>query len=204
MIKLQQCCNGYIFAQKFNIMRDNLMIWALLIVLGLLMTGCSKDDPEIPNEEEVITTLIYTLVPEGGGNTVTMTYRDLAGDGKNPSVTGGTLAVNKTYRGSQQLLNELESPAEDITEEIEEEDDEHQFFFISTVPGLTVKYNDRDKDGLPVGLKTELTTSSAGSGTLTIILRHEPNKKATGVSAGNIANAGGETDIEVVFNVNVQ
>ncbi|HBK71516.1 MAG TPA: type 1 periplasmic binding fold superfamily protein, partial [Flavobacteriaceae bacterium] len=36
------------------------------------------------------------------------------------------------------------------------------------------------------------------------ILRHEPNKSASGVSDGDITNAGGETDIEVIFNITVQ
>ena len=43
-----------------------------------------------------------------------------------------------------------------------------------------------------------------GSGTITVTLRHEPNKDAAGVSSGDIANAGGETDIEVTFNVEIQ
>ena len=42
-----------------------------------------------------------------------------------------------------------------------------------------------------------------GNGTITVILRHEPDKDASGVSNGDITNAGGETDIEVVFNVEV-
>ena len=36
-----------------------------------------------------------------------------------------------------------------------------------------------------------------GHGQFTVTLRHEPDKSAQGVSAGDITNAGGETDIEV-------
>jgi hypothetical protein len=39
---------------------------------------------------------------------------------------------------------------------------------------------------------------------LKITLRHEPNKKASGVVGGSITNAGGETDIEVSFDVEVK
>ena len=35
-------------------------------------------------------------------------------------------------------------------------------------------------------------------------LRHEPAKDASGVAAGDITNAGGETDIEVTFDVTVE
>lgn len=102
------------------------------------------------------------------------------------------------------LLNETETPPEDVSEEVREEDEEHQFFFSTTVDGLSIAYDDMDEDDNPIGLATRLTTGNAADGTMTIILRHEPDKKASGVSGGNIANAGGETDIEVTFNVSVQ
>ncbi|MDW7694794.1 hypothetical protein R9C00_08575 [Flammeovirgaceae bacterium SG7u.111] len=181
----------------------------LFISLGLVMTflsSCSDDpEPEIPNEEELITTLTYTLTPVGGGTTVELKFKDLDGDGgDDPEITGGTLAANTTYEGSIELLNELESPAEDITEEVEEENDEHQFFYQTTVNGLSVAYDDIDGDGNPVGLATKVATTTAGSGKLTVTLRHEPNKTADGVKDGDITNAGGETDIEVTFDVEVK
>jgi hypothetical protein len=49
-----------------------------------------------------------------------------------------------------------------------------------------------------------LTTENAGTGKLKIVLRHKPDKNASGVANGNIANAGGETDIEVEYNVVIQ
>lgn len=182
---------------------------SLLITLFstiLIFTACKKD-PEDVNEEEVITTLLYTLTPDGGGTPVILSFRDLDGeDGNDPVVMGGTLAANQNYSGALELLNESESPAEDITEEIEEEDDEHQFFFESTVNGLSVAYDeeDVDGDGNPVGLKTKLTTGSAGSGTLKVTLKHMPEKSASGVADGDISNAGGNTDIEVQFDIDVQ
>ncbi len=179
-----------------------------LITLALLTTlvyfSCEKD-PEVPNEEELITTLTYTLTPVGGGVPVVFTYRDLDGDGGNaPVITGGSLMVNMQYNGVLTLLDETKTPVKDITEEVEEEGTEHQFFFQTTVGGLSVAYSDTDTEGKPIGLLSKLTTTTAGTGTLTITLKHKPNKAASGVSSGNIANAGGETDIEVTFNVTVQ
>jgi hypothetical protein len=176
-----------------------------LLAAVVWFSACEDDDPVIPNEEEVITTMTYTLVPNGGGTTVVMSFRDLDGDGgDDPVITGGTLAANTTYSGSLELLNETETPVEVITEEIEEEDDEHQFFFQTDISGLSVSYEDQDGDGNPLGLATTLTTGSAASGSLTIILRHEPEKAAAGVADGDPTNAGGETDIEVSFSVDVQ
>ncbi|MEO1713252.1 MAG: type 1 periplasmic binding fold superfamily protein, partial [Bacteroidota bacterium] len=94
---------------------------------------------------------------------------------------------------------------EDITREIEEEDDEHQLFYqIASDLNLTVAYEDADGNNNPVGLLTTITTGDASTGTLTVTLRHEPAKDASGVSDGDIANAGGETDIEVIFDVEIQ
>tara|TARA_B110000914_G_C15486452_1_gene458302 strand:+ start:924 stop:1481 length:558 start_codon:yes stop_codon:yes gene_type:complete len=176
-----------------------------LFLMSMLTTACSKEDPVIPNEEEVITTLEYTLTPIDGGTAVVMRFEDLDGDGGNaPIITGGTLYSNETYTAELVLSNEQESPAEDITVEIKDEDEDHQFFFQSTVTGLTVAYNDLDSNEKPVGIESTITTTAVGNGTLKVILRHEPNKSAIGVSTGDITNAGGETDIEVTFDITVQ
>ena len=181
------------------------ILWALPLFSVLLFTSCEKDDPDIPNEEELITTLIYTLTPEGGGTAIEFRFTDLDGDGGDaPVIVNGTLAANTTYNGVVTLLNEAESPVEDITEEVEEEDEEHQLFFTVTDANATVAYADADADGNPVGLATTLTTTGASTGTLVVTLRHEPNKGAAGVSSGDITNAGGETDIEVTFSVVIQ
>ena len=184
----------------------------LFLVAGtfsmLLITSCKKDEPKdpiIPNEEEVITTLNFSLTPTAGGTSIVLAFQDLDGDGGNAlTITGGTLEANTTYTGLLELLNELEDPAEDITEEVKEEGVDHQFFFETSVSGINVTYDDVDENGDPIGVSTILTTNGTGSGSMTVTLRHEPSKDASGVSGGDMTNAGGETDIEVIFNVEVQ
>ncbi len=176
-----------------------------LVVIVLMISSC-KDDPIVDPPVELITTVTYTLVAADGTPGPILNFQDLDGDGGTaPTITGGTLMSNTTYTGSLEFLNESENPAEDITEEIKTEDAEHQVFFQAS-GGLdaSVTYNDQDGDGNPLGLQTTLTTGAAGSGTLTITLRHEPNKSASGVAGGDITNAGGETDIEVTFDIDVQ
>lgn len=180
---------------------------SMLAIAALTFNSCSNDDdaPDPVNEEEVITTVIVTLAPQSG-NTVTLTSRDLDGDGPNaPVVTvSGTLNTSTFYTGSVQFLNELENPAEDITEEVAEEDDEHQVFYSVTGGVGTITYTDSDANGNPVGLSFTLATgANPVNGVLSVTLRHEPNKDAAGVSDGDITNAGGETDVEVSFNVAV-
>lgn len=181
----------------------NLKLIALLVIPVLFSTSCSNDDAPV-NEEEVITTVTTTLV--GGGQTITLTSRDLDGDGPNaPIVTvSGNLVAGTTYTGSTTFLNELESPAEDITVEVEEEGADHQVFYQLPSSIGTVTYTDTDANGRPIGLNFTLVAGTSGStGTLTVTLRHLPNKTASGVSGGDITNAGGNTDAAVSFSVAV-
>jgi len=176
-----------------------------LVVLFVGLSSCDKDDPVIPNEEEVITTFIYQLTPQQGGSSIELKFVDSDGDGGQPPVySSPKLQANTTYTGTITLLNELEKPVGNITEEVAAEGAEHQFFFATTVSGLSVAYTDKDVNGKPVGLKTTLTTKEAGSGKLKVVLRHQPDKSAKGVASGDITSAGGETDIEISFNIDVQ
>lgn len=177
-----------------------------LSILGaatLLTTACKNDDntPDVVNEEEVITTLIVTLT--NGNDNVIMTSRDLDGDGPNaPTVTTvGTLTAGQTYSGTAQFLNETESPAENITTEVIEEADEHQVFYI---PGggldATIQYSDMDSQGNPLGVQTNFIANNMSSGTLNVTLRHEPMKP----NDGTLSDAGGETDVTVTFDLDIQ
>lgn len=171
-------------------------------LVSFLVISCSDDeDPEEVHEEEVITTLNVSFTEQDGNGTFTLQSQDLDGDGPNePEISStGSLSANTTYNGVIELLNETESPAEDITEEVEEEDEDHQFFYSTSGAISSTSYSDEDANGNPVGIAFSLSTGDAGSGTLTITLKHEPTKPNDG-----LASAGGETDIAVTFNVTVE
>ena len=173
-----------------------------LLFTGILFTACSDDDdndnPEPINEEETITTLNIALFEPGATDaSIILLSRDLDGDGPNaPEVTiTGQLSSDTTYNGMIEVFDETVTPAEDVTEEIEAEDDEHQFFFETTGNITDVSYADEDENGNPVGLSFTLTTGGEGVASLTVTLRHEPQKPNNGTLAG----AGGETDIAQTF-----
>ncbi|RYD86178.1 MAG: type 1 periplasmic binding fold superfamily protein, partial [Sphingobacteriales bacterium] len=125
----------------------NLKISALALVTLISFASCSDDDAATPvNEEEVITTITATFTPAAGGTPIVLTSRDLDGDGPDaPVVTvSGNFATGASYNGSVTFLNELTSPAENITEEIHEEGDEHQLFY----QGVGIfTYTDADVNG---------------------------------------------------------
>ncbi len=181
---------------------------AVLLAGLFLLSACGNDeDPVAENQEELITTVRLTFTPAGGGSPVIATWQDQDGDGGSPpTVSPVTLAGNTTYTLAVTLADDSRSPSMDITEEVEEEAEEHQLFFRTTITGMTIAYNDKDGNNQPLGLVNTVTTPTAGSGTLTVILRHEPNKTATGVANGDPTNAGGETDIETTppFSITVR
>ncbi len=190
---------------KLSMYKQKISWFVFILALTGVSSSCSNDDNTSPapiNEEEVITTIRVTLTASGE-TTVTLQSQDLDGeDGPDaPEITvSGNLAANTSYTGSIKLLNETESPAEDITLEVEEEDDEHQFFFDTSGSLLGTTYNDQDDDGNPVGINFTLTTGEVGSGALLVTLRHEPKKP----NDGTLADAGGETDIAQSFPVTVE
>ncbi|WP_310556443.1 type 1 periplasmic binding fold superfamily protein [Flavobacterium sp.] len=190
----------------------NLKIKAVAILAILTITSCSNDDTPIivppVNEEELITTVTAVFTPVGGGNVITLQSKDLDGDGLgNPVVSiSGSFALGKTYNGEVTILDETKTPTDNITEEVQTEAVDHQLFYVETgtlpefayTPIATSPTN-YDSNGNPLGLKTIFVTTTAATGDLKIILRHEGNKSAPGVSAGDITNATGATDFEVTF-----
>lgn len=186
----------------------NFRILALALISFVSFTSCSDDDNNAQpvNEEEVITTVTATFTPAGGGTAITLTSRDLDGDGPTAPVTtvSAPFAAGTTYNGNVTFLNELASPAENITEEIDEESDDHQIFYQHTGLGAFT-YTDTDANNKPVGLSFRyMASATPGTGNLTVTLRHLPNKAAANVAAGDITNAGGSTDAQVTFPVTIQ
>ncbi len=189
-------------------MKLNRTLILLFLVFSISFLSCKKNEenPEDSNESELITTVRLKFTE--GANTRTFTFRDLDGaGGMAPVIDNISLANGRTYTLDIEVLDESDPrDVEDITKEVLEEGDEHQFFFTGSALTnlLTITYNDRDKNNRPIGLKNNATVRATGNGQMTVTLRHEPNKTATGVANGQIANAGGETDIEVTFNVTAQ
>ena len=175
-----------------------------LLAIPFLYFSCDDDDaPEQINEEEVITTMTVTLVNHmDGSDVVTMQTQDLDGDGPDePVVTvSGPLSSGTSYSGSIVWLNEMEDPAENITEEIVEEDDEHQVFFSASGVSMEFVYMDFDGNGNPLGTQFVLAPLTTGEGSVIITLIHEPDKP----NDDTVNTAGGEIDIQTAFPVTVE
>ncbi len=173
----------------------------LFLMLALVAVGCDSDDPDDgAGEEELITSVTVTLSPQGGGADVIAVWNDPNGDGTNTSIDPIDLVAGTTYTGSIELRDDING--EDITEEIEEEDDEHQFWFTAGGAGsdrLTVTINDTDGNGLPLGLDYTVAVSAgdATTATMNIVLSHYDEGPKDGVTQSD------ESDIDITFDVNI-
>lgn len=184
----------------------------------MLSVACESDDPVKEDAPELITQVTLTFTPPSG-SPIVVTATDPDGEGVQNIEPDGPINLDAgvSYTLSLQLLNALVEPGADgydIGAEVEEEGDEHMFFFGWTGAVFgdpegngnldersdAVNYVDEDVNGLPLGLSTQWQTSnSAASGTLRIVLKHQPDLKSSSSTADD-----GESDLHVVFDINVE
>lgn len=201
----------------------NLFIAALAVSSLVFLIGCKVKDPVPENIPELITLATITFTPSGGssGSTIVVTATDPDNIGAQDIKVDGPINLVKgtTYSLDIKLVDGLYQPTDtfyDVSKQIEEEAEEHQFFF-SWNAGLfsnpagdgnidnrndPVNYGSSiDKNGRPVGLTTTWTTASTpstGSNSFRVLLKHQPDIKSE-ISK----SADGETDLDLTFIINV-
>lgn len=203
-------------------MKISKFISTVLLILAIpLFFACegNDDDDNLPivNETELITVLNITFVNSVTNDTTLAVFSDPDGPGGIPP-TVTPIILKFTGENDQYLANieVLDSSNPNnvklINPEIEEEAEMHQFFYIPNNQAsdvLNISYNpeeETDTNGNPLGISSIWNVSGLSNQgeTVTIVLRHAPNKGAVGVATGDITNAGGETDIEVTFQLEIQ
>ena len=188
----------------------------LLLSGASLVTACKDDEVPIPpaeNEEEIITDVKLIFTSSQSDAPIVVTATDPDGEGPQDLQTNQdiVLAANTIYTLNIELENSV--AGEDITKEIQEEADEHLFFFgwtnnlFSNPEGDgnidnrsdPVDYTDSDADKLPVGLSTTWTTGEASTGTFRVVLKHQPDVKSETSTVQD-----GETDLDISWNITIQ
>jgi hypothetical protein len=187
-------------------MKKSALKWVLGVLISTtILSSCKKDKVE-ENDEEVITTMILTFVPVGGGTTLTYTYDDADGPGGASATQDQiVLAPSKTYGVTVQLLNKTESPAANITTEILSEADAHRFYYAPTAgSNIAVTGLDNDPNGVPLGVTSTWTTGAVATGNVTITLRHYPGTPPNKETVDPVTSTKSGTDVEVTFSTKIQ
>ena len=200
-------------------------ILILLLITGSLifLNSCKNDDPEPENVPELITKVTLKFTQAGGGSVVTVTATDPDGEGVQDIKVDGPINLIKgtQYTLSLDLINGLYKPGDagyNITTEVEEESDEHQFFFrfiegvFSSPTGTgnikdnasstagSINYLDKDVNNLPLGISTSWKSSNTAvsNKSFRLVLKHQPGIKSTASTSLD-----GESDLDISFVVNV-
>lgn len=173
---------------------------SVLFISSLLFTACSDDDnPEEVNEEEVITkvTLTFTNDADATDKVVLVNDAPEGQDGTFTNTVTGNFTAGAEYSLSLGVLNGTEDV---LDEDIIPEADEH--FFKYSVSGLefTMTRDSDDTTGADnskLGLKTTWVAGTATSGSIQIILVHQPT--STDDSNGWGSSTGGSEDLNITF-----
>lgn len=188
---------------KSEFMKKRLFYIGLPIMLLTATLSSCSDDPEVVNEEEVITNVTLTLKKSStdpapfivSWNDVNL--NSIVDEGEITS--SGVLLEDETYAATIGLMNKTV----DVTEEIEEEAEDHIFCFEVADVDIGISGFDTDSNGQRVGLTSTWTTGDVSSGTVNIKLRHQPGFK-TGDCPLPGDPAPGETDIDITFDLEIE
>ncbi|HZY82760.1 MAG TPA: hypothetical protein VFE50_24725 [Cyclobacteriaceae bacterium] len=198
--------------------KNSIFLYAAILIL-LILPGCDNNDPQKEDVPEMITKATLTFTPTSG-TPIVATATDPDGEGVQSIKTDGPIVLKKStsYTLSINLINGLAQPTDDeydISNEVEEEGDEHMFFFGWTGDAFSqpegngnidvradpVNYTSLDEKGLPLGLTTSWRTADIATqgATFRVLLKHQPNLKTSSSSSND-----GETDLDVSFSLKVE
>ena len=156
------------------------------IVCGILfMTACKK---AATNDQEYINDVTISM---GASN---FRWVDAAG-GAAPKIDTIKLLPGFNSTFTVNLSDASQTPSKSFNGEVDAEKDVHLFVFKTTGGNLTITDLSKDNNLKDFGRTAKLTATTAGKGTLQIILKHLPDKLAANPSTT------GETDIDVTFPV---
>jgi hypothetical protein len=178
-----------------------LPVAALMVTL---MTSCKKESqPAEENDNELITTVQLDFSNRATSETSTFIWEDADGPGGElPYIDTIMLAANSTYDVKVSFWNKSVTPAEDITNEVKAESENHRVYYEpSASSGITVGELDNDTGGIPLGVSSRWSTTGSGTGTILIVLRHYANG---GKAADDPVNSSkSATDAGAIFDVKV-
>jgi hypothetical protein len=209
-------------------MRSQTIAQTVLLALAL---GCAPTDTgNGDHATEIVSRVELRFTPVTGGDPLVFAFSDPDGDG---GVSGSAdpivLALDTEYSLRVAFLNDLADPPVDITEEVEEEAEEHFVFVLGDgVAGpasssgtvlVSHAYADLESDyganatgeDLPLGIVSTITTEETGTGSLRVMLRHLPELNGTPQKTAELPQslaAGdalpGDVDVDVSFVLTIQ
>ncbi len=178
----------------------NQLLFLLSTAFLFLAGSCEKAKaPHAGHNHAVITTVRINFTDQADQSTFSFEYSDPDGvGGNNPNIETIFLDSGHVYSVTVEFWDESSNPAESVTSAIQITGFEHIVCY-EALGNLMIDFNitDVDGNGLPLGLESEWTVTSANDGNFKLNLRHQPG----GIKDGTCAP--GESDVEAIFPVGV-
>lgn len=174
-----------------------------IVMMLLALMGACKDEvsPINPpqNATELITTMQMVIKDSATGEIKTFAFKDPDGEGGNGPTQFDTITLKSgsVYNCELILLDESKSTADTISNEVQEEADEHLMFYDVAGAAVNISITDKDSKQLPLGLRSIWRTAQIGQGTVTVQLKHQPGQK-------DGSRAPGETDAMVSYPIKIE
>ena len=183
---------------------NKIKIFGIVILLALIISSCSnKEEQGVPapiGNEFLTTTILNLQNVSNPADKPSISYQVI---GTNPVVINPDTLVlqkNSKYNCTVVILDVTKTPVDTVSTVIKQRANYHLFFFRPTTGlALTDSITDLDTNvpPLPVGLQSVITTTGSSTGTLEVILRHQPNVK-------NGTYPPGSTDLDVFYPVKIK
>lgn len=174
---------------------SNTAFFFALVILLLIFPACKDDDNSTSNDPESITTVRITFLPLSGPF-LTFTMRPGGSQSEQDTIV---LPTNSSYAYMLEFLDESNSNnVRNRTQEITNKSLEHLVCSSGTGVVEPLENLNTDDAGGPLGTMGSFATKGSGTGTLTIVLIHQPNKSSADPCIAD------QIDIQVTFDVVVQ
>jgi hypothetical protein len=185
----------------------SMMILIISAVVMMTMNGCNKPgvaSPILPGNEFLTTTILVVTDPANPAFHDTAIWSKNPPNGLQAPDTAQAflhLQANHTYNLHIGILDSTQTPPFNVGQEIDSLRANYHLFCFNTSSGLNLSVTPTDHDGntppLPVGFYDSFMTGGASTGTLEVILHHQPNVKNGQCAPGSI-------DLDVTYQIVIQ
>jgi hypothetical protein len=183
------------------------LVLILGAVIAMTINGCNKPNaasPILPGNEFLTTTLLYITDPNDPTFHDTAIWSKNPPSGLQPPDTARAflnLKANHTYSLHIGILDSTQTPPFNVGQEIDSLRANYHLFCFTPSSNLNLTVTPTDHDGntppLPVGFYDSFVTGAASTGTLEVVLHHQPNVKNGSCEPGSI-------DLDVTYRITLQ
>lgn len=174
------------------------LLKAFAFTIFAISISCTKEAPELVDEQELITTV--RLAIKGPNNSLQVVEWKM----DNSNTNSIQLTPETEYEVTISIWDESDPLyIENITDEVKLEADEHQFFYEFSGVNVVLKTATTDvldSQNNPLYVVSSWNTGAKGQGTVQVFLIHDPTTK----TSTNRAGFGGATDVQVSFDIRIE